>query len=102
MARARLSILFVTQVPPSPPRFGAQRRMHGLMTSLAEKHDVSAVSLGEPHEVDASLRAMKEYCREAAVVVNAWSASTPRRRLLQLRALASRHSFERHLFTSAA
>ena len=43
----RLSLLYVSQVPPSPPRFGAQVRMHGLMTALSERHDVSVVSYAE-------------------------------------------------------
>src|SRR5437868_4080530 len=41
----RLSILYVSQMPASPPRFGAQARMHGLMTELAKDHDLTAVML---------------------------------------------------------
>jgi glycosyltransferase involved in cell wall biosynthesis len=102
MARARLSILFLTQFPPSPPRFGAQARIHGLMTALAERHEVSAVSVAEAAEVEPSLRAMRRYCREAALVVDPRGASRIGRRLLQLRSLASLHSFERHAFRFAA
>ncbi len=35
MSPPRLNILYVSQMPPSPPRIGAQARMHGLMTQLA-------------------------------------------------------------------
>lgn len=45
--RDRLSILYVSPMPPSPPRFGAQARMHGLMTNLARRHDITAVSLAD-------------------------------------------------------
>jgi hypothetical protein len=34
MSPQRLTILYVSQMPASPPRFGAQARMHGLMTEL--------------------------------------------------------------------
>ena len=41
MSPERLSILYVSHIPPSPPRFGAQARVHGLMTQLARRHDLS-------------------------------------------------------------
>ena len=41
-----LRILCVSQLPASPPRFGAQARIHGLLTQLAhlclDRADVSA------------------------------------------------------------
>ena len=45
MSRDRLSILYVSHMPASPPRFGAQARVHGLMTQLARRHELSAVML---------------------------------------------------------
>jgi hypothetical protein len=45
MSANRLSILNVSQMPASPPRFGAQARMHGLMTELARRHDLTVVML---------------------------------------------------------
>jgi len=39
----RLNILCLSQMPPSPPQFGAQARMHGLYTNLARRHDVAIV-----------------------------------------------------------
>jgi hypothetical protein len=41
MSPERLSILFVSHMPASPPRFGAQARVHGLMTQLARRHDLT-------------------------------------------------------------
>jgi sugar transferase (PEP-CTERM/EpsH1 system associated) len=103
MASARLSLLYVSQFPPSPPRYGAQVRMHGLITAMAERHDVWAVSLAESAaDAQASAQAMRAYCRDVAMVVDAGAASLARKRLLQLRSLASTHTFERHLFTVPA
>jgi glycosyltransferase involved in cell wall biosynthesis len=98
----RLSFLFVSQAPPSPPRFGAQVRMHGLMTALSERHDVSVVSYAEPELLDEARRALGAYCREVELVVDRVSASTARKRLLQLRSIASARAFEELVFTSAA
>jgi sugar transferase (PEP-CTERM/EpsH1 system associated) len=97
----RLSLLFVSQTPPSPPRFGAQVRMHGLLTALAERHDVSVVSFVEPELAAEARRALAAYCRDLELVVDPISASTARKRLLQLRSLASARPFEELLFTSA-
>jgi glycosyltransferase involved in cell wall biosynthesis len=95
--RDRLSILYVSPMPPSPPRFGAQARMHGLMTSLARRHDVTAVSLVD-HEFDVEdcRRAMQAYCRDVILVPNPYGRNGAIKRALQLRSLASLHSFERH------
>ena len=97
----RLRLLFVSQMPPSPPRFGAQVRMHGLMSALAERHDVSVVSFAEPGLVDEARRALGAYCRHVELVVDSTSASTARKRIVQLRSLASLRTFEVLLFTSA-
>ena len=45
MSPERLNILYVSQMPASPPRFGAQARVHGLMTQMARRHDLTAVML---------------------------------------------------------
>ena len=45
MTGQQLRILHVSPTPSSPPRFGAQARMHGLMTQLARRHEITAVSL---------------------------------------------------------
>jgi glycosyltransferase involved in cell wall biosynthesis len=45
-----MKVLFVTPYLPSPPRFGGQRRMHGLMEELARHHEVSVLSLVNPNE----------------------------------------------------
>jgi hypothetical protein len=63
MSSERLSILCVSQMPASPPRFGAQARVHGLMTQLAQRHELTAVMLAD-HEFD--LENAAEPCRPTA------------------------------------
>jgi glycosyltransferase involved in cell wall biosynthesis len=100
MDRERLSILYVSQLPPSPPRFGAQARMHGLMTSLARHHQITAVSLvDEEFDLEESRRAMREYCRQVILVPNPKGRNGLAKRMLQLRSMASRRSFERHRYS---
>src|SRR5882762_7511493 len=98
MGRDRLNLLYLSPFPPSPPRFGAQRRLQGLMAALTGRHDITALSLITP-ELDAGSaeRAMREYCR-AAALAPAWSWPAPQTPTLQLRSLASRRSFERRLY----
>jgi polysaccharide biosynthesis protein PslH len=94
----KLKILFVTPYLPSPPQFGGARRLHGLMTELALRHEVSVCSLlntSETHAHPESIRATSEYCKEVVTVPNEpFGLPVGRKRALQLRSLASRHSFE--------
>ena len=91
-----LNILFVTPFLPSPPEFGGQRRVHGLLKELTRRHTVSLLSFvtpGRSHEI--SLHASREYCRAIVTVPNASFALSQRgKRALQLGSLASRKSFE--------
>jgi polysaccharide biosynthesis protein PslH len=92
----RLTILYVSQMPASPPRFGAQARMHGLMTQLARRHDLTAVMLvDEEFEAEECRQAMEAYCREVVLVPNPDGREGIAKRLLQLRSLASARSFDR-------
>ena len=96
MNSQRLDILCVSPVPASPPRFGAQARIHGLMTQLAQHHDLTAVMLvNHEFDVEECRRAMQVYCREVVLVPNLYSRKAFAKRLRQLRSLASTHSFER-------
>ena len=71
MSPERLSILYVSQMPASPPRFGAQARVHGLMTQLARRHDLSAITLVDAQfDADECRSAMQAYCREVVLVPN--------------------------------
>jgi polysaccharide biosynthesis protein PslH len=99
----RLNILCVSQMPASPPRFGAQARMHGLMTQLARRHDLTAVMLvDEEFDIEECRRAMQVYCREVVLVPNSSGREGAAKRLLQLQSLVSRRSFDRMRVTVPA
>jgi len=85
-----LSVLFVTPFLPSPPSFGAQRRLHELISGVAASNDVSVLSLVDPTEhYGEAIRATEEYCRRVVTVSNpAYFASRARKRLRQLVSLA--------------
>ena len=96
MSPERLSILYVSQMPASPPRFGAQARVHGLMTELASRHDLTAVMLVDNEfDIEECRLAMQAYCREVILIPNPHGRDGLAKRLLQLRSLASARSFER-------
>src|SRR5262249_30954957 len=96
MSPERLSILYVSQMPASPPRFGAQARMHGLMTQLARRHDLTAVMLvDDEFDKEECRRAMQAYCRDVVLVPNPNSQDGLAKRLSQVWSLASSLSFER-------
>ena len=96
MTPERLNILCVSQMPASPPRFGAQARVHGLMTQLARRHNLTAAMLvDDEFDVDECRRAMQAYCREVVLIPNPYGREGLTKRLLQLRSLASTRSFER-------
>lgn len=96
MSQDRLEILFVSQMPASPPRFGAQARAHGLMSRIAQRHNVTAVALvDEEFDIDECRRAMQAYCREVILIPNPYGRSGLPKRMVQLRSLVSSLSFER-------
>lgn len=96
MSPERLNILYVSQMPASPPRFGAQARIHGLMTQLARRHDLTAVMLfDDDFDADECRKAMQAYCREVVLVPNPRGRKGHAKRLLQVQSLASLQSFER-------
>lgn len=70
--------------------------MHGLLSNLARRHEITAVTLIDPHD-DAALcaRAMREHCREVVLIPNPRGASGLSKRLLQVRSALSLHSYER-------
>lgn len=98
--RAGLDLLFVTPFPPSPPAIGAQRRMEGLMSALSRRHRVACLSgVGPDHDAGVTRRATSAYCDEVVLVPGRRERGLPKR-LLQLRALLSRSSFERLHFSA--
>jgi glycosyltransferase involved in cell wall biosynthesis len=103
MKAGRLSILNVAQMPAAPPRFGAQARMHGLMSELGRRHDLTAVALfDDEFDAAACQHAMSAYCREVVLVPNPHGRENLAKRLHQLRSLLSTRSFERQRVTVPA
>jgi len=97
MTDPRLSILHVSMMPSSPPRFGAQARMHGLLTELARRHDVTALALyDDDFDPEECRRAMGAYCREVVLLPNPNGRAGLRKRTLQVRSILSPASYERH------
>lgn len=88
-----MKILFVSPYPPSPPQFGAQRRVDGLMRGLTHRHEVSLLSFMPPE--DTQLEVTRGYCKRLiAVQHDVVAQGVAGKRLLQLRSLFSRDSFE--------
>lgn len=96
MSTECLKILFVSPMPVSPPRFGAQARMHGLLRELSRRHAVTAVVLvDDEFDIEECRQSMQDYCREVLVVRNPHSPNGVGKRLQQVRSLISAQSFER-------
>jgi glycosyltransferase involved in cell wall biosynthesis len=96
MSAERLNILYVSQMPASPPRCGAQARIHGLMTELAKHHDLTAVMLvDDEFDIEECRHAMQAYCRDVVLIRNPYGRDGLAKRLLQLRSLVSTQSWER-------
>jgi polysaccharide biosynthesis protein PslH len=96
MTPDRLNILCVAPMPASPPRLGAQARVHGLMTELARRHDLTAAILvDDQFDEDECRRAMQSYCREVVLIPNRSGPGGLSRRLVQLQSLGSTRSAER-------
>ena len=94
-----MKLLFLAPYLPSPPQSGAPRRVHGLMSELSRRHDVSLLAFTVPGEdAGAAIRATKEYCAEVVTVENDHldrALSGKMKRALQLRSLLGKKSFER-------
>lgn len=70
--------------------------MHGLMTQLARRHDLTAVMLvDDAFDIDECRHAMQAYCRKVVLVPNPYGRDGLAKRLLQLRSLGSASSFDR-------
>jgi len=98
MDRDRLNLLFLSQFPPGPPTFGAQRRVQGLMSALARRHEITGISLiTAEYDRRAAEDAMREYCNEVVLVpARSWEGAG--KRLQQARSLVSKRSFVRSLW----
>src|SRR5712664_2135732 len=98
MNRERLKILLLAPFAPSPPTFGAQRRVEGLMAVLGRRHEITAVSvIPDNQDARALERAMREYSSEVVLVPRPdWEG--PGKRLVYVRSLLSSRSLVRRLY----
>ncbi len=70
--------------------------MHGLMTQLGRRHEITAATLvDDEFDSDECRRAMLAYCREVVIVPDRGGRQLLAKRLLQIRSLASIRSFQR-------
>src|SRR5690349_10593396 len=94
-----MKLLFLAPYLPSPPRSGAPRRVHGLLSELARRHEVSLLALIAPGEGNEEARqATGQYCAEVVTVESRRvdrALDRRRKRAIQLRSLFLPHSFER-------
>jgi len=99
MSRDRLELLYVSFLPPSPPKCGAQRRIQGILQALSGSHDITALSLISPDlDRGEAERAMREYCREVVLIPSRpWEGLG--KRYLQVRSLFSTRSYERRFYS---
>jgi polysaccharide biosynthesis protein PslH len=98
MSQGRLNILYVSPMPASPARFGAQARIQGLMTQLARRHELTAVMLVDSEfDAEECRNAMQTYCRDVVLVPKRHEGEGLTKRLLQLQSLASTRSWERRI-----
>ena len=91
-----MKVLFVAPYLPSPPRFGGQRRLDGLMRGLTERHEVSVLAFNklDPY-AEMSLEATRSFCHHVATVPEVdLEAVGNTKRWLQARSLVSRNSYE--------
>ena len=91
-----MRVLFLTPYLPTPPRFGGQRRLHGLMAEVARRHEVLSLSFVDPREdASESLRATGAYCQRVVTVSNRLlGANGPEKRLRQFGSLLGLRSYE--------
>ena len=94
-----MKLLFLAPYLPSPPQSGAPRRVHGLLSELARRHEVSLLALTAPGEdTDAALHETRRYCTEVVTVENDRidrALNRKRKRAIQLRSLVHTRSYER-------
>lgn len=93
-----MKLLFLSPYLPSPPQSGAPRRVHGLLSELARRHEVSLLAFTAPGEdTDTALTATRQYCTEVVTVENDRldrALDRKRKRAIQLRSLLRKQSYE--------
>lgn len=99
-----LRVLFVTPYLPAPPDFGGASRMYHLIREIGRRHAVTTLSLVAPGD---DPRVAEEALGRVIPVpvsgsLTARAEAGPEKRLLQLRSLVSRTSFQHRFYWYAA
>ena len=91
-----MNLLFLSPYLPSPPTFGGQRRVHGLMRALARRHRIGVLALHKREDPrEEWLAATRAWCSEAETFDQPMLGLAGRsKRLVQLRGLASLESWD--------
>ena len=91
-----MKVLFVTPYVPSPPTFGGQRRIHGLMRALSKRHTLSLLALHNPiNPIDKWRERTRDFYPDTEVFVQpAFGLQGPAKRTAQLRSLYGLRSWD--------
>jgi glycosyltransferase involved in cell wall biosynthesis len=91
-----MKVLFVTPYVPSPPTFGGQRRIHGLMRALSKRHALSLLALHNPIDpIDAWLERTRVFYPDTELFVQpAFGLQGRAKRTAQLRSLFALRSWD--------
>jgi len=91
-----MKVLFVTPYVPSPPTFGGQRRIHGLMRALSKRHALSLLALHNPIDpIDEWRERTRGFYPDTELFVQpAFGLQERAKRTAQLRSLFGLRSWE--------
>jgi glycosyltransferase involved in cell wall biosynthesis len=97
-----MKLLFLSPYLPEPPRSGGPRRVHGLLSELARRHEVSLLAFTAPGEAtDVAIQATRQYCTEVVTVESDRvdrALKGKRKRAVQLGSLLRLRSYERLIY----
>jgi sugar transferase (PEP-CTERM/EpsH1 system associated) len=97
-----MKLLFLSPYLPNPPHSGGPRRVHGLLSELARRHDVSLLAFTAPgDDTEEALRATGQYCAEVVTVENDRAdraLDRKHKRAIQFRSLLQLQSYERLIY----
>lgn len=91
-----MKVLFITPYVPSPPTFGGQRRIHGLMRALHKRHTLSLLALHNPIDpIDEWLERTRGFYPDTELFVQpAFGLQGRAKRTAQLRSLFELRSWD--------
>jgi sugar transferase (PEP-CTERM/EpsH1 system associated) len=97
-----LNVLFVTPYLPAPPDFGGASRMYHLIREAGRRHAVTTLTLASPTDDPRAAEVLLGRVVPVLVPLTARMAAAPAKRVVQLRSLVSKQSFQRRLYWHTA